>query len=121
MRIQRTNQLITMCVIVLSLLAVACALWSRNSDNLVRAEDQALAAAGSNAVPGTPESLRGDSLRLGRILTNFATNAVKFNQAVLQPLFTPEAWEQLRKDAQDYCFNECQTLAEQAVAVSSTL
>jgi acyl-CoA-binding protein len=65
-----------------------------------------------------PAQSRAAATQLTRLLAEFDPGAVDFidaNQNLLRALFTVEAWEQLRKHAQAYAFQECQALVEQAL------
>jgi hypothetical protein len=59
-----------------------------------------------------------------RLLAEFdpsATDFIEANQDLLRALYPAETWEQLRKHAEGYAFQECQALAEQALHGSSML
>jgi two-component system sensor histidine kinase/response regulator len=65
-----------------------------------------------------PAQSRAAAEELRKLLAEFDPGAVDFieaNQGLLRALFTAGIWEELRKQAQAYAFQECETLVEQAV------
>jgi hypothetical protein len=71
---------------------------------------------------GAPGASRAAAEQLIRLLTEFDPGAADFieaQHALLRPLFTPEAWEQLRQHVQGYAFQEGQALAEAALRNAS--
>ena len=74
---------------------------------------QATAPAAAN-----PAQAREAAAQLLRLLAEFDPGAVDFietNEALLRLLFNAEAWEQMRKHAQTYAFQECQVLLEEGI------
>jgi len=68
-----------------------------------------------------PAKSREAAAQLIKLLAEFDPGAVDFievNQSLLAPLFTMGAWEELKKQAQSYAFQECQAMVEQAVGNS---
>jgi PAS domain S-box-containing protein len=71
-----------------------------------------------------PAQARAVVQQLTRLLDEFDPSVADFieaNQSHLRSLFTVETWEQLRRHAEAYAFQECQSLVEQAARNSSIL
>ena len=65
--------------------------------------------------PAVEKSLR---LRVAKdygTMSRWAADFIEANEPFLRPIFTPEAWAQVRTHAQAYAFQECQALVEQAI------
>jgi CheY-like chemotaxis protein len=78
----------------------------------------------SLATASPSEHLGAVMAQLTKLLTESDPGVADFidaNQGILRPLFTSEAWQQMRKHAQAYAFDECRTLVEQAMQNSSIL
>jgi two-component system sensor histidine kinase/response regulator len=72
----------------------------------------------------SPEQLGAVTEQLTTLLTESDPAVADFidaNQVLLRPLFTPEAWQQMRNHAQAYAFDECQSFVKQAIQNSSKL
>jgi two-component system sensor histidine kinase/response regulator len=72
----------------------------------------------SVAAASAPEQSGAVTEQLTKLLTESDPAVADFidaNQGLLRPLFTPEAWQQMRKHAQAYAFDECRTFVEQAI------
>ena len=72
----------------------------------------------SAAAASAPEQLGAVTQELTALLTASdpaVADFIEANQVLLRPLFTPETWQQMRKHAQAYAFDECQSFVEQAI------
>jgi two-component system sensor histidine kinase/response regulator len=97
-------------------------------DPLVASLQAALNLSAAETAPQATEQIAVDpaksreaAAQLIKLLAEFDPGAVDFievNQSLLAPLFTMGAWEELKKQAQSYAFQECQAMVEQAVGNS---
>jgi two-component system sensor histidine kinase/response regulator len=70
------------------------------------------------AIPADPAKTRETAGQLVKLLSEFDPGAAEFiaaNSAVLQPLFTNDAWPEFEKLAQEYSFDEAKRQLEQAL------